>query len=126
MRIISHILIVAFIVSIYVSYCQWQSSYYYTLAATTERQQDWPRTILFAGKSAKAYPLDDLPFHTLGRALLEQGHLQVGIAITKKALTVRPHKKYLLYNLKKGREALKAKEKATNESKRNQEKEALP
>ena len=113
MKIISHILILAFIVSIYVSYCQWQSSYYYVLAAATERQQDWPKTILFAGKAAKANPLNDLPFHALGRALLEQGHFQVGIAITKKALTVRPYKKYLLHNLKRGIEAFKTREKAT-------------
>ncbi len=110
MKIISRILILAFIVSIYVSYCQWQSSYYYALAAATERQYDWPKTIVFAAKAAKANPLDDLAFHALGRALLEQGYFQVSISITRKALTVRPHKKYLLHNLKAGLQGLKARE----------------
>ena len=108
MKTISHILILALIVSIYMGYCQWQSSYYYALAAATEKQRDWPKTIVFAGKAAKANPRDDLAFHALGRALLEQGYLQIGISITKKALAVRPYKKYLLYNLKRGMERLKS------------------
>ena len=89
-------------VSIYVSYCQWQSSYYYALAAATERKLDWPKTIAYAAKAAEANPFNDLPLHTLGRALLEQGHLEISIAITKQVLAVRPYKKYLLHNLKRG------------------------
>ena len=108
MRIISHLLILVLIVSLYVSYCQWQSSYYYALAATTEAKMDWPKTILFAAKAAEANPFNDLPLHTLGRALLEQGHLEISIAITKQVLAVRPYKKYLIYNLKQGMAKLNA------------------
>lgn len=108
MRIMAHILILLLIVSLYVSYCQWQSSHYYALSALMERRQDWPKTVLFAAKAAKANPFNDKPMHVLGRALLEQGHLQVGISITKQVLAVRPYKKYLLHNLKGGMEKFKS------------------
>lgn len=108
MRIISHILILALIVSLYISYCQWQCSHYYALSALMERRQDWPKMILFSAKATKANPFNDKPLHVLGRALLEQGHLQAGISITKKVLVVRPYKKYLLHNLKRGMEKLKS------------------
>lgn len=110
MRIVSHMLILVLIVSLYVGYCRWQSSYYYALAAVTERQNNWPETVLFAGKAGKANVLDDLPLHTLGRALLELGYLELSIAITRKALAVRPYKKYLIHNLKQGMAKFKAKQ----------------
>lgn len=108
MKMISHILILVLIVSLYVSYCQWQCSHYYMFSAAMERKQNWPKTILFAAKAAKANPFNDKPMHVLGRALLEQGHLQAGISITKQVLAVRPYKKYLLHNLKHGIEKLKS------------------
>lgn len=72
-----------------------------------ERKNDWRNTLVFAAKAVKANSLDDRPLHLVSKALLEQGHLQVGILITRKALAVRPHKKYLLHNLKRGMEKLK-------------------
>ena len=108
MRTISHILILAFIVSIYVSYCQWQASHYYALSASMERQKNWPKMTVFAMKAAKADPLDDKPLHLLSQALLKQGHLEPAISLMKKALTVRPYKKYLHHNLKLAKENLKS------------------
>ena len=110
MRIISHILILAFIVSIYVSYGQWQSSHYYVLSTTMERHQKWPEMLAFAAEAIKANPLDDRPMHLLSRALIEQGHLQLSIGLMKKVLRVRPYKKYLRHNLKAARKMLKSKE----------------
>lgn len=108
MRIISHILILLLIVSIYVSYCQWKYSHYYMFSAVMERKEDWPKTALFAAKAAKANPFDDKPLHVLSKAFLEMGHFQAGISIIKKVLIVRPHKKYLLHNLKHGIERFKS------------------
>lgn len=79
-----------------------------------ERRGDWPKTVVFAIKAAQVNPLDDKPLHVLSKALLEQGHLKAGIAIGKKVLAVRPYKKYLLHNLKRGMEQLKSVQK--NES----------
>lgn len=107
MRIISHILILAFIVSIYVSYGQWQSSHYYVLSTTMERHQKWPEMLAYAAEAIKANPFDDRPMHLLSRALIGQGHLQSSIAIMKKVLRVRPYKKYLRHNLKAARTMLK-------------------
>lgn len=107
MKIISHILMLGLIVSLYVSYCQWQGSHYYMLAAAMERKGDWPKTILFAGKAAKANPFNDLPLHVLSKGLLERGYLKLGISIIKKVLIVRPHKKYLRHNLKRAIQKLK-------------------
>lgn len=106
MRIISHILILILIVSLYVSYCQWQCSHYYMFAAAVERKGDWPRTILFATRAANANPFDDKPLHVLSKGLLEIGQLRAGISIIKKVLLVRPYKKYLLHNLKYGMKKL--------------------
>ena len=108
MKTISHILILGLIVSLYVSYGQWQSSHYYVLATTMERHQKWSKTVAFAAEAIKANPLDDRPLHILSRALIEQGHLQLSIAITEKVLRVRPYKKYLRHNLKAAREMLKS------------------
>jgi len=108
MKTISHILILVLIVSMYFSYCQWRCSHYYVLSAAMEKKGDWQRTVHFAAKAAKANPLDDKPLHLVSKALLEQGHLEPAILIIKKVLRVRPHKKYLLHNLKLGVNKFKA------------------
>lgn len=107
MKTISHILILVFIVSIYVSYCQWQSSRYYALSAAMQMRSDWPKMLIFAVKAAKANPLDDKPLHLVIEALLRQDRLKPAILLIKKVLSVRPYKKYLLRNLKVAMENLK-------------------
>lgn len=108
MKIVSHILIVVLLASLYASYCQWQSSKYYMFAAAMEKKQDWPRTINFSIKAAKANPWDDKPLHVLSAGLLRQGSLEAGIALARKSLLVRPYKKYLLNNVQRGVEKLKS------------------
>jgi len=108
MRIISHILILVLIIGIYVSYCQWQGSHYYLFSAAMEKNSKWTETILYAMKGFKANRFDDRHLHLLSKALLEQGRYKPGISIIKRALAVRPHKKYLLRNLKLGVQEFKA------------------